>query len=220
MPENPSFGWSDFKGGLHRDYDNLAVEILNEASYEALNRSSLKSDFYQELSFDSAVEHLKNEMIKHENCDNPALSYTFWNRTRRAIASIPHSILSPVQKVHCPFLDHDFFDFCTGIPAHITIGKDFHDDIIRKSYPSQADIPYENKSKKAIYDRDARRYYRKSVIDFTNYIFRRGFGKSNLLKETYLARQIIKDLLTNSREQPWYLRRAIYLYELENQLKK
>ncbi|WP_157890240.1 hypothetical protein [Marinobacterium aestuarii] len=205
---------------INRDYDNLSVEILNEASYEALNRSSLKSDFYQELSFDSAVEHLKSELVKHENCDNPALSYTFWNRTRRAIASIPYSILSPIQKVHCPFLDHDFFDFCTGIPSHITIGKDFHDDIIKKSYPIQADIPYENKSKKAIYDKDARRYYRKSVIDFTNYIFRRGFGKSTLLKETYLARQIIKDLLTNSREQPWYLRRAIYLYELENQLKK
>ncbi|WP_020679712.1 hypothetical protein [Marinobacterium rhizophilum] len=202
---------------LERDYDNLAVELLNEASYEAFNRIALKSDFYREISFDAAVEHLKAEIIKHENCNNPALSYTFWNRTRRAVASIPYSIFSSIQKVHCPFIDHDFFDFCTGIPNYITMGTDFHDDVIRTSYPCLADIPYENKSKKSIYDRNSRRYYRKSVIDFTNYVFRRGFGKSTLINETYLARQVIKDLLTNSREQPWYLRRALYLYELEKQ---
>jgi hypothetical protein len=95
----------------------------------------------------------------------------------------------------------------------------FHDEVIRTSYPHLADIPYENKSLKAIYDTGARRYYRRSVIAFSKYIFQRGIGKSAFLKETFLARQIIKDLLTDSREQPWYLRRALYLYELEKQLK-
>jgi hypothetical protein len=167
----------------------------------------------------AAVEHLKAELIKHENCHNPALSYTFWNRTRRAVASIPYSILSPVEKVHCPFIDHDFFDFCTGIPEHIIMGKDFHDDVIRISYPQLASIPYENNTLKATYDMKARSYYRRSVVEFSNYIFQRGFGKSDILKEAFLARHIIKDLLTYSREQPWYLRRALYLYELENYLK-
>ncbi|MFC6669010.1 hypothetical protein [Marinobacterium aestuariivivens] len=204
---------------LNGDYDDLAVELLNEAAYEEFNRSALKPSFYRDVSFDAAVEHLKTEFIKHENCNNPALSYTFWNRTRRAVASIPYSIFSPMQKVHCPFIDHEFFDFCTGIPDHITMGTDFHDDVIRTSYPRLADIPYENKSKKAIYDRDARRYYRRSVIAFSNYIFQRGFCKSAFLKETFLTRHIIKDLLTHSREQPWYLRRALYLYELEKYLK-
>jgi len=196
--------------------EELALILLNEADYENFNKRALTKEFYNKISMENAVERLVRELKKHVVKGNPALSYIFWNRTRRAVATLPFSILSGIKTVHCPYLDHEFLDFCTALDTSIILSGNFHDDVIKKAYPEYADIPYENKNLRADYDKDARKYYSDSVRDFSKYLLKKYLKNSKIIKTKYIYSKVIGNLLRNCNEQPWYLRRALYVYELEN----
>ncbi|MDF2177295.1 asparagine synthetase B family protein [Aliiglaciecola sp. CAU 1673] len=195
--------------------EELALLLLNEASFEGFNKDGLVADFYQKIDMQLAVERLVEELKRHLNTGSPALSYTFWNRTRRAVSAIPFSIMSGVDTVHCPYLDRDFFDFCTGLDAAYILTHKFHDDVIARGYPSLADLPYEDKSIKAQYDQEASRYYHRAVLDYSGYLLKRGMGGSALMKNRFSWSRVLNDLVRRPQDQAWYLRRCLYGYELE-----
>lgn len=195
--------------------EELAHLLLSEARFEGFNRDALTPAFYQKISMQVAVERLVTELQQHVDTGSPALSYTFWNRTRRAVSAIPFSIMSAVETVHCPYLDRDFFDFCTGLDASYILTHQFHDDVIARGYPQLADIPYEDKRIKAEYDQHARRYYRQAVLRFSAYLLKRGLGTSAIMKNRFSWSRVVNDLVRRPQDQAWYLRRCLYGYELE-----
>lgn len=205
------------KDSLYRsgNLQQLATNILSAENFEQFNRSALSTEFFQQIQFERAKQRLITELSKHRDCDNPLMSFTFWNRTRRAIGSIPYSIMADVDTIHCPFLDADFFDFCTGINADIILTGKFHDDVIARAYPALADIPFEDKSLKAQADLNSYLYYSRSVAQLAGYLMKDLGNSGSKVRLGYLSSKMLASLLKGVGEQPWYLRRVLYLSELE-----
>lgn len=196
-------------------FETFARKLLKSAGFEDFNLQAFSSEFAELTSFEVALNRVVEELKKHADCGNPLMAFTFWNRSRRAIGSIPFAILADIQTVHCPYLDSDFFDFCTGLNPEFSINKPFHDEVISRAYPQWSQIPYEDKSLVAKIDKDCKQYYRRSVVDFTAYLWARRSQSATMLSEKYMRTRVLKSFITGSREQPWYLRRALYMYELD-----
>jgi len=195
--------------------DELATLILEESQFEKFNQKAFQPEFYKKISLDVAKARLTEELQKHTASGNPALSFIFWNRTRRAVSSIPFSIFSDVSKVHCPYIDHDFFDYCTSLDSSIILSHPFHDDIMARAYPQWSHIPFEDKSVKANMDKKGQYYYRESIKNFGRYLLSRKLAPSQILKNRYIYTKVVSDLILPNSKQAWYLRRALYAYELE-----
>ncbi|MEH6648953.1 MAG: hypothetical protein V7707_02885 [Motiliproteus sp.] len=197
------------------DPQKTALSLLSDSGFEGFNRGAFYKEFHDNINIDRAADRLSKNIIHHRETSNPSLSYTFWNRTRRGISSIPYSLLSNVDVVHCPYLDHDFFDFCTSLPREISLNKNFHDDVINASYPEFSSIPYENKNIEAEKDVEFIKYYGTSIFKYFKYLLSIDSDMSGLIDKRYLYKRIAINLLKINKQQPWYLRRAIYLSELE-----
>jgi len=193
----------------------FALQFLNEANFEAFNKNALRPVFYKEVPLERAIARVTKELEKHLNSPNPLLSFTFWNRTRRAIGSIPTAILAENREIYCPYLDRDFFNFCTSLESSISMRSSFHDHVIQQAYPSLSDIPYENGVFGNIGPHNIGDYYIKAVSDFLKYFGTRLFKRSEFIKISYLQSRVIKDRFIYAWSQPWYLRRALYILELE-----
>lgn len=205
------------KDSLYRsgNLQQLATNILSAENFEQFNRSALSTEFFQKIQFERARERLVTELAKHGDCGNPLMSFTFWNRTRRAIGTIPYSIMADVDTIHCPFLDADFFDFCTGINADIILTGKFHDDVIARAYPALADIPFEDKSLKAQADLNSYLYYSRSVAKLAEYLMKDQGNRCSKVRHGYLISKMLTSFIKGGGEPPWYLRRVLYLSELE-----
>jgi hypothetical protein len=203
-----------FKAGRLEDLANL---LLDEAGFGLFLEKGLSKVFGGFVTKDVAVNRLVKELERHIDTSNPVLSYTFWNRTRRAVSSIPFSILSDVRYMYCPYLDHKFFDFCTSLESSYILSGNFHDEVIRKAFPEYSTIPYEDKKKVAYMDRNGRAYYQKSITKLITYMLPRVSDGSELLNFSYIMSRVFRDKLLQTKAQPWYLRQAVFLLELENQ---
>lgn len=125
----------------------IATQLLSKAEKKLQNL--LAPQLYRRTSLELAVSHLEKEIATHLDSPNPVGSFFFWNRTRREIALVPYGLLGDVPKVYAPFLDHDLYDFLTGLPVEMLIDHTFHSDAISRGYPEHAGLPYEDKGKRA-----------------------------------------------------------------------
>lgn len=210
IPNDPKLKM--FRSGRLED---LAIELLNETKQEQANRNILNGELYRSLPFEMAVQRMVLELERHVDAPSPVVSFNFWNRTRRCIASIPMAILSAVPLVHCPFLDHKLFDFLVGLDPDLIAGKALHDVAILRAYPDFAHIPFEDKSRKAVFTKPDRYYYRRARFELLQYLLRRRSVGSSAVNLSYLLPKSLIDILRNVAESPWYMRTALYAIELQ-----
>ncbi|NEX22616.1 asparagine synthetase B family protein [Thiorhodococcus mannitoliphagus] len=206
---------------LYREekFEELASILLYEGNKEGFNQTVLNRSFYRRTAMPMAVSRLVDELKIHAGASNPMLSFIFWNRTRRMVSQIPYSILSHVPLVHCPYLDHDLYDFITGLDARIFLDNQLHDDAIRRTYPQYAGLPYEDKSKKADYCKADYAYFRYATNKLLKYTLSHGFNYSEFLRKEYLYPKILTDLARRHCHLPWYLISTVYFFEFEEAYK-
>lgn len=197
--------------------EQLARMLLAESGgMNDFLRTSLQPEFAREIDGNTAIERLVTELEKHSDASNPLVSYIFWNRTRRGISLIPCAILDHIERVYCPYLDHDLFDFLINLDVSWTLGNALHDETIRRRYPRYAHIPYENKDAPKVQGRTMSAYYRRAAGGLLAYLAAhpRHF-RSRLLRSERVALMAGRDLTRRACAGTWYLRPALYLLELE-----
>jgi asparagine synthase (glutamine-hydrolysing) len=198
-----------------RNFQTLALEVLEESASEGKLRHVLAPDLYRQLPLGLAVDRVAQELTRHVDTHNPVLSFVFWNRTRRCVASIPFAILHRVPHVHTPYLDHALFDFLFSLDASVVDGNRLHDETIRRAYPAFADLPYEDKRARATFQPEERDYYPQARRELFNYLRQAPAQALRVVQRPYLYAKIGTDLLTRQVDPPWYMRTAIQAIELE-----
>lgn len=196
----------------------LAEQLVFGSKKEGYNNTVMTKDFLARAPRELAAERVAKELARHADAGNPLLSFIFWNRTRRMVGMIPYAIMSDVPTVHCPYLDHDVFDFLTTIDPVMFLDNKLHDAAIRRGYPAFADIPFEDKTKRAAMDADAHAYYRNSIKQFWRYLLKRGVRPSRFVRTGYLLPRVFLDLCKRRNALPWYLMSTVHALELENAL--
>jgi len=194
----------------------LATVLLREAGVESFLHDSLSHDFSAALSDTAAVERLSDELARHQHARNPLVSYIFWNRTRRGVGLIPFALLADIDRVYCPYLDHDVFDFLINLDASYAMGNALHDQAILRGYPEYAHLPFEDKDTPKIAGLDYSAYYRNFILEFVTHLLRH---PSSLLSDKVriprLMAMLLRDLMRPHCEHSWYVRPMLYTLELE-----
>ena len=194
------------------DLNKLALVLLS-GNEKRIHRE-LKHEWLNDYPLELAANRLTIELAKHVDAPNPMMSYLFWNRTRRSVGLVPFGILSKVPVVHCPYLDHELFDFLFSINPDHYLKHHFHDDVIRRAYPEFAFIPYEDKLKKGLFDADARQYYRRAIRGFVWRYLMSYQPPGKPLQRSYLLQKALYDHLRPAVTSPWYLPTPIYVNQL------
>jgi hypothetical protein len=198
-----------------RKFDVLARLLLGEGRNEDSLRQVLSADIYRRIPLGFAVQRMAAELERHADQPNPVLSFVFWNRTRRCVASIPFAIMHQVPHVHVPYLDHELFDFLFALDASVVDGNRLHDETIRRAYPAFADIPYEDKRARAAFRPGERDYYRQARRELFTYLRSTPAELRRVVQPRYLYGKIGADLLMRKVDPPWYMRSALQAIELE-----
>jgi hypothetical protein len=201
-----------FRGGR---FEALARRILGEAQNEQALQRILSPAAYAAWSLEAAVARLVPELQRHADRSNPVLSFVFWNRTRRCVGSIPYAILHQVPVVHTPYLDHEVFDLLYDLDPSFVEDNRLHDVVIRRAYPSFADVPYEDKKARATMQPADRSYYRETRADFGRHFRALDPALRQPLNSVYLNRKLLVDALLRNSESPWYMRTPLQVSELE-----
>lgn len=190
----------------------IATQLLSKA--ETKVRSLLAPQLYRRTSLELAIAHLEKEVNTHLDRPNPVGSFFFWNRTRREIALVPYGLLGDVPTVYAPFLDHDLFDFLTGLPVEMLIDHTFHTDAISRAYPEHAHLPYEDKGKRAD-SPDLKRLH----ADFGRQVAKRLLLRpsSRLINKRFALPRAVRTLFSPafSASIHWYSPLALYLDQLD-----
>jgi len=198
-----------------RKFDALARLLLGEGRTEDALRHVLSPEIYRRIPMGLAVQRMAAELERHADQPNPVLSFVFWNRTRRCVASIPFAIMHQVPHVHVPYLDHELFDFLFSLDPAAVDGNRLHDETIRRAYPEFADIPYEDKRVRATFRPDQRDYYRQARRELFAYLRSTPAELRRVVQTRYLYAKIGADLLTREIDSPWYMRTVLQAIELE-----
>ena len=200
-------------------FGELARQLVYGSKKEGYNNTVLSRNLLRKASRETAAIRVAEELEKHAETANPLLSFIFWNRTRRMVGMIPYAIMSGVPTVHCPYLDHDLFDFLTSVEPSMFLDNRLHDEAIRRGYPNHAGIPFEDKTKRASMNADAHQYYRSSIKELAQYLIQRHTLRSNFVRQGYLVPRILFDLLSTRKNMlPWYMMTTVYLLELEEKI--
>lgn len=196
----------------------LAAQLLREAKgMDHFLRTALRSELSSHVTEEIAVARMTAELERHRDAHNPLVSYIFWNRTRRGVSLIPYSILSHIDTVYTPYLDHDVFDFLINLDVTFSLGNALHDETIRRAYPQYAHLPFEDKETAASKGREYSSYYRHSVRELLSHYARHpGMLGSKLIRNERILLMAARDLVRRRCDAPWYLRPALYLLALEN----
>lgn len=203
-------------GNLERLARTLLAE--NRGMNEFL-RSSLQPEFARRVDERAAVDRLAAELERHRGAGNPLVSYIFWNRTRRGISLLPCAIFGHIDRVYCPYLDHELFDFLINLDVSWAIGNALHDETIRRRYPQYAHIPYEDKDAPRIRGQEMSAYYRRAAAGLLAHLAARPRSfRSRLLRTGRAALMATRDLTRRECGATWYLRPALYVLELERML--
>lgn len=175
----------------------------------------LTSGSRHKFNKESAISRLVSELEKHQNQPNPAVSYLFWNLTRRTIATYSFSMFSEQLNVYAPYLDHEVYNLLTSLPASYSFGGTFHAETICRAFPEFKDIPFENQWQLE-YTKDCYREYARELINYAVYL-----GSSELISLSFLLPRLVQGYRNGQRLTiEWFEpRKAIYLLQLEDFLK-
>ena len=178
-------------------------------------RRLLKGDLKAAMESGAATKRLALELEKHLDAPNPVASFIFWNRTRRAIALAPYSLLADIPRVYAPFLDHDLFDFLTTLSSSMLLDHTFHDDTIARAYPKFANFPYVDKAKPPVDDTKERaRFLAEAARTF---LLKR---PSRLMKSLLPRANMLTSVLSLGYINPWVSPSIIYIDQIEAMMDK
>jgi len=193
---------------LYRDgeFRKLAENLLG-------NVSKVPSAKLKEFGRDEIADRLIREIALHADNANPVGAFYFWNRTRREIALSPYTLIENVGDVFSPFLDNELFDFLYSLPGEMLLDHRFHTDVIAKSYPEFADIPYcQSDDQRASEDWWTTRRFVMSVLV-------RLFGKdtTDAVNLRYVIPRLARCIVDNgyAGEASWLGFQSIYLSDLQ-----
>lgn len=91
---------------------------------------------------DEVAERIGQAVATYADAPDPYQAFWFYHRTRREINFVPQAILAPSEIVFCPYLDEDFARFCLSLPYRVTRDQQLHNDVIARTYPRFADVPF------------------------------------------------------------------------------
>jgi hypothetical protein len=177
-------------------------------------RDIIPKQQYRLMSDEVAVARLEQELGRHLSAANPVVSFNLWNRTRRFDSSSPYGVSADLT-VYSPFLDHELCDLLLGLPAEMTVDRQFHDDAIRAAYPKCADLPYERRIPESRGAPDRRHTFR-NVRDLTAYILR--VRPRRLASPSFVLPRLGAGLASFGRVWPgsWFVHAVLYLTQLES----
>lgn len=147
--------------------DDIAESMLGR-SVEPLARM-LGSDYAGVGDREAAFDALKRELLRYQNNANPFGEFTTFNRARREVGQQAYSILSGLETVHSPYLDHELNDFLAQIPWPTMWEGDLHTEVVHRAYPEHAHLPFAGKMKSI----SAGGMYAKFAMDVLAYARRR-----------------------------------------------
>ena len=195
---------------------DLATYLLRESRIEPFLNATLRPELAKRMSEGLAIERLAEELDLHMDARHPLVSYIFWNRTRRGISLIPFSILGHVERVFCPYLDHDVFNFLMNLDAEHSLGNALHDETIRRTYPLYSHLPFENHQAPRDRGKDYSAYYRRSAREFLGYFLRHPDSlRSDFIRSERVLLMLARDIFNPLCEGTWYLRPSLFSLELE-----
>lgn len=194
----------------------LAKVLLRESCNESLIHVCYRAEFARQIPESLAVDRLANELERHRESRSPMVSFVFWNRTRRYVSLLPFGLLGHVEKIYCPYLDHDLFDFLMNVDPQYSMQKRFHDETIRRSYPEFAHIPFGSTGVKAPPQKELDRYYRKAALESLGYLLRNPrSARSRLVKTERFAAMLARSSLQLHPGKLWYLNRFLRPLQME-----
>jgi hypothetical protein len=175
-------------------------------------RKLLPPPQHQSLGEDVAAARLEVELKRHVSAANPATSFNFWNRTRRFNATSPYGVFAALPTVYSPFLDHDLVAFLTSLPADVVLDRQFHDDVIRATYPQYKDLPYEIPRAPGM--RNARHIFN-TTRALTTYVLRN--WPQHLVAPAFVVPRLAAGLACLGARPvvSWFMFTVIYLVQLE-----
>lgn len=195
-----------------QSFDRLAAELFkkwNMAGEEIL-KIILTPDFYRQVNVELARESLIKEFKRHRNAAQPLFSFYFWNRTRREIALAPYQIFGDLPKVYSPYLDHDLFDFISGLPGDCPNDTEFHSMIIEKAYPKYAHIPYADDGVPRM---GSKEHCTQFMRDTALYSIKEFRTQSRFLNTSYLFPRWLRALVDSKYcESMWWMSPVMILY--------
>ena len=205
--------------------DRRRVDLLEANRLEEYCRYELRVDDqplrglvperqYRLISDDVALARFEEELRQHLPAANPVVSFNFWNRTRRFDSTSPYGVSADLT-VYSPFLDHDLCDFLLGLPAGMTLDRQFHDDAIRVAYPKYANLPYEKRIPENAGSPDRRHIFR-NARDLTSFVLRT--RPKRLTKPAFVLPRLAAGLASFGRVWPgsWFVYAVLYLTQLES----
>ncbi|MBW2184954.1 MAG: hypothetical protein JRG71_00710 [Deltaproteobacteria bacterium] len=110
-------------------------ELAERLTGPALDFSFITPELRRNLSYESAVDAVKEELIKYDNDDNQLTYFYLLNRTRRNIALSPTRLISRKFECFLPYLDNDFVEFALSIPANIKVSNPLRRETLDRAYP-------------------------------------------------------------------------------------
>ena len=153
-----------------------------------------------------AVGRVVRELIRHTPAPNRAMSFLFWNRTRRELALAPYT-MSQCDTVFSPYLDHDVFDALMGLSPSVTADHQLHTEAILRAYPHVRHIPFEGGSSCEA----PHMFHRRTALDLA----RRVFSSPGPVRRGYMLPRIALAALTGRVRYLWFLPLAVYLGQFD-----
>jgi len=130
----------------------VPAEQLRNGKFDTLARSimrnSANTDYLidvaknPELSEESSLRRVTEELLKHCTAPDPESSFLFHNRVRRHLSNVCYGLQQSVTLIHIPFLDIAVWKHLMSLDAELFQKKSFRTEAISRVHPSWADIPY------------------------------------------------------------------------------
>jgi asparagine synthetase B (glutamine-hydrolysing) len=185
-------------GRLFEGYDKHGIE-------DALRRL-LVPDFYARVSRDVAAARVTRELIRHRDAAHPAMSFFFWNRTRRELALAPYGMMTGMA-VFSPYLDHEVFDLLMALPPGLTLDHMLHTAAICRAYPSFADIPFEDRASAGA----PHMFVARTAFDLARAVV----TWPGPVRQRYALPRLAMAAVTGRSEYLWFLPLAVYLGQFD-----
>ena len=182
--------WNDTaKLALYREekLEQLADRILKDEGHQI---DCLSEFGHQRWNVALAKEKIIEELSQYVGTCHPLGHFYLWNRAIREIGHIPRTWQGRFGIVSTPYLVKPMYDFLTSLPGEYGCGKAFHGDVIAKTYPKYADIPYA----KNVGFRKADFFKRIKLVKDAWYYLNTGTG-SDFVDYGYLKPRLIKGLV-------------------------
>lgn len=195
---------------LEQDQFEAAAERLFESydkrGIESALRGLLAPDFYARVDRWRAIARVTRELARHAAAPNRAMSFLFWNRTRRELALVPYAMMADLT-VFTPYLDHTIVDLLMSLPPALLLDRRFHTDAIARAYPQARHLPYEEGESRTAPDM----FFRRTAVELT----RRLLTSPGPVERRYVLPRLAMAVATGRPAYLWFLPLAVYVSQLD-----